>query len=90
MPVVDVTIVIGRNEKVAAELARTLADVIGCVLDSPPGQTWVRLHLLGQDRYAESHSALRPTDLPIFVVMLARPLPDQAQFADAIARCVFR
>jgi len=42
MPIVDVTIVVGRDEKDTAGLTQALADGIGRVLDSPPGQTWVR------------------------------------------------
>ncbi len=86
MPIVDVTIMVGRDEEVAAGLAQTLADAIGRVLNSPPGETWVRLHLLGQDRYAENNSTLGSTDLPIFAVLLTRKLPDQTQFVDAIAK----
>ena len=77
MPIVDVTIVVGRDEKVAAGLTQTLADEVGRVLNSSPGQTWVRLHLLAQDRYAENNSSLGSTELPVFVVLLTRQLPDQ-------------
>jgi phenylpyruvate tautomerase PptA (4-oxalocrotonate tautomerase family) len=86
MPVVDVTIVVGEDERVAAGLAQTLADGIGRVLNSPSGQTWVRLHLLAQNRYAESNSSLSPSDLPVFVVMLTRQLPDQSQLDQQIAK----
>ena len=86
MPIVDVTIVVGRDERVAAGLTQSLADALGRVLKSSPGQTWVRLHLLGQDRYAENGSTLTPADLPVFVVILARHIPDQTQLANTIAK----
>jgi phenylpyruvate tautomerase PptA (4-oxalocrotonate tautomerase family) len=86
MPIVDVTIVVGRDERVAAGLTQTLADAVGRVLNSSPGQTWVRLHLLGQDRYAENQSTLSSADFPIFVVVLTWELPDQTQLVDAIAK----
>ena len=85
MPIVDVTIVVGRDEKVTAGLTQTLADGVGRVLNSPPGQTWVRLHLLAHHRYAENNSHLNLTDLPVFVVMLTRQLPDQSQLVGTIA-----
>ena len=86
MPIVDVTIVAGRDEKVAAGLTQALADAVGRALDSPPGQTWVRLHLLPQDCYAENHAAPGSTDLPVFVVVLNRKIPDQLQLAETSAR----
>lgn len=86
MPIVDVTIVVGRDEKVAAGLTQTLADEVGRVLNSARGQTWVRLHPLAQDRYAENNSSVGSTDLPVFVVVLTRQLPDRSQLDGAIAK----
>ena len=85
MPIVDVTIVVGRGETIAADLTQTLADVVGRALNSPPSQTWVRLQLLAYDRYAENESNLTSTELPVFVVVLARQLPDQLQLVETIA-----
>jgi len=86
MPIVDVTIVVARGEMVPAGLTQALADGVGRVLNSPPGQTWVRLHLLAQDRYAENDSPLTPTKLPVFVAMLTRQIPDQSQLVETIAK----
>ena len=86
MPIVDVTIVVGRDEEVAAGLTQALADGIGRVLDSPPGQTWVRLHPLAQDRYAENNASLSSTDLPVFAAVLTRQRPDQSQLAGTVAK----
>ena len=86
MPIVDVTIVVGRDEVVTEGLTQSLADRVGHAIDSPPGQTWVRLHVLPQDRYAESNSSLASTDLPVFVVVLTRQVPEQSQLVAAIAK----
>ena len=86
MPIVDVTIVVGRDEMVAPGLTQTLADGIGRVLNSPSGQTWVRLHLLAQDRYAESNSSLSSTELPVFVVLLTSQTPSRSQLDGEIAK----
>src|SRR3979490_3104824 len=86
MPIVDVTIVVGRGETIAADLTQTLADVVGRALNSPPSQTWVRLQLLAYDRYAENESNLTSTELPVFVVVLTRQLPDQLQLGETIAK----
>ena len=85
MPIVDVTMVVRRDEKVTAGLTQTLADAVGRVLDSPPGQTWVRLHLLAEERYAENASSLSATDLPVFAVVLTRQPPDHSQLPGTIA-----
>ena len=86
MPIVDVTIVVGRDEKVAAGLTQTLADEVGRVLNSARGQTWVRLHLLAQDRYAENNSSLGSTELPVFVVLLTCQPPDRSQLDGTITK----
>ena len=86
MPIVDVTIVVGRDEKVAAGLTQTLADGVGRVLNSAAGQTWVRLHPLAQDHYAENHSSLGSTELPVFVVVLTSQIPGRSQLDGEIAK----
>ena len=85
MPIVDVTLVVDRDEKIIAGLTQTLADAVGRVLVSPPGQTWVRLHLLAEDRYAENESSPGATDLPVFAVVLTRQPPDHLQLLGTIA-----
>jgi len=86
VPIVDVTIVVGRDEEVAAGLAQALADGMGRVFDSPPGQTWVRLHLLAQDCYAENNSSRGSSDLPVFVTLLTRQIPERAHLVGTIAK----
>jgi hypothetical protein len=78
--------VVGRGEEVTAGLTQALADGVGRVLNSPPGQTWVRLHLLAQDRYAENNLPLRSIDLPVFVAMLTRQIPEQSQLIGTMAK----
>jgi phenylpyruvate tautomerase PptA (4-oxalocrotonate tautomerase family) len=85
MPIVDVTIVVGRGETVAADLAQSLANAVGRALASSPAQTWVRLHLLAQDQYAENDAALSPSELPVFAVVLSRQVPEHSQLIAAIA-----
>ena len=74
--------VTGADEIVAAadytvekNLVQSLADAVGRVLNSPPGQTWVRLRLLGRDQYAESESLVDGGELPVFVTILKRQSP---------------
>ena len=82
MPIIDVEIVVAPNDPVAAHLAQSLADAAGRVLDSPAGQTWVRLRLLAREHYAENESSLAATELPAFVTVPKRALPRQAEVTD--------
>ena len=86
MPIVDVELVVGGSSVVAPGLAQSLADAVGRTFQSPPGQTWVRLHVLGRDHYAENESSLEPTELPIFVKVLKRAVPEGAKLAGEITQ----
>jgi phenylpyruvate tautomerase PptA (4-oxalocrotonate tautomerase family) len=85
MPIIAVEIVVAPNGPVAAGLAQSLADAAGRALGSPAGQTWVRLHLLAREHYAENESSLASTELPVFVTVLKRALPGQAELSAEIA-----
>ena len=97
MPIVDVELVAGPNGVVAPGLARSLADAVGRTLKSPAGQTWVRLHLLAREHYAENEWSVELSELPVFVTVLKRALPAEAELAaevlaltDAIAKALGR
>jgi phenylpyruvate tautomerase PptA (4-oxalocrotonate tautomerase family) len=85
MPIVDVELVAGPNGVVAAGLAQSLADAVGRALKSPAGQTWVRLHLLAREQYAENESSVDSSELPVFVFVLKRELPVQAELAAEVS-----
>jgi phenylpyruvate tautomerase PptA (4-oxalocrotonate tautomerase family) len=75
MPIVDVELVSAPDQPLAVGLAQSLADAAGRALNSPPGQTWVRLRVLARERYAENESLLESADLPVFVTVLKRAHP---------------
>jgi phenylpyruvate tautomerase PptA (4-oxalocrotonate tautomerase family) len=75
MPIVDIEVVVGANGGLAAGLAQSLADTVGRSLKSPPGRTWVRLHVLAREHYAENESAIEVDELPVFVTVLKWALP---------------
>ena len=58
-----------------------LADEAARVFGSPPGNTWVRVHTLARECYAENGIAVAPSDLPVFVTVLKRALPEHAELA---------
>ena len=86
MPIIDVEIIVAPDEAGAAGLAQALADAAGRALGSPAGQTWVRLHLLAREHYAENESSLASTELPVFVTVLKRVLPGPAAITDEIVK----
>ncbi len=97
MPVVILEVVVDADVAVWPDLAQRLADAIGLTLDSPPGQTWVRIHTLGRDRYAENQSPVDADALPVFVTVLERQSPNGARLqaevlvlTNAIARVIGR
>ena len=86
MPIIDVEIVVAPDGPVAAGLAQSLADAAGRALGSPAGQTWVRLHLLAREHYAENEASLASVEPPVFVTVLKRALPGPAEMTAEIAR----
>ncbi len=97
MPIVTVEIVAGTNGAVAQDLAQSLADSLGRVLKSPAGQTWVRVHFLPGNQYAENDARLDAAQLPVFVTILRRTIPEPAQLevevaalTDAVAKVIGR
>src|SRR6266566_4454697 len=85
MPIITVELVVETGESLAPGLAQAVADAVGRTLDSPPGQTWVRLHTLDRHQYAENDSSLNVGELPVFVNVLERHVPGGAALHARIA-----
>jgi phenylpyruvate tautomerase PptA (4-oxalocrotonate tautomerase family) len=97
MPIVDIEIVGDTAESNAGECAQALADEAARVFASPPASAWVRVHTLARECYAENGVGVATSDLPVFVTVLKRQLPDRAERAhemtaltQAVARIVGR
>ena len=75
MPIVTVELVADADRAPEQGLAQSLADAIGRALNSPSGQTWVRLRSLGRGEYAENGSLAVADELPVFVSVLKRQVP---------------
>ena len=85
MPIVDIELVADPDDAVADGLAQSLADAVGRALRSPPGQSWVRLHVLARGHYAENDSPVEANSLPVFVRVLQRAPPAGEQLAREIS-----
>ena len=97
MPIVTVELVVDPDRALEPSLAQSLADAIGHVLNSPPSQTWVRLHALERASYAENRSVVDVGDLPVFVTVLKRQVTlgaalqaEVGSLTQAIAKVVSR
>lgn len=90
MPVITVELV-GEAPAAPSGLAQSLADAIGRALRSRPGQTWVRVRWATPDSYAENQSSLADGALPVFVRVLKRQIPLEADLEAEVAvltRCI--
>jgi len=85
MPIVTVEVVVDPERTLKLNLAQSLADAIGRALDSPPGETWVRLHVLGRNAYAENERVVGADALPVFVTVLKLQIPLGAELQAEVA-----
>jgi len=85
MPVVTVEFVSDSAFPIRDGLAQALADAVGRILGTPPGQTWVRLRSLQSNQYAENDVHPEATELPIFVTLLQRLPPSGAELQAQVA-----
>lgn len=74
MPILNVEIVINPDEHIRPELAAEIADQAGKIFGSPPGNTWVKVHLIPGENYAENIAASDGI-FPVFVWILKARLP---------------
>jgi hypothetical protein len=77
MPIVDIELVCPSVNNADARAAagepvspQALADALGHVFTSAPGRTWVRLHFLDSNAYAENDVTVGLSELPAFVTIL--------------------
>jgi phenylpyruvate tautomerase PptA (4-oxalocrotonate tautomerase family) len=78
MPIPDIEITLRPGEDLSPGLAAEIADRCGEVFGSLPGSTWVKLHPLPHEHYAENGGDPHAGVNPVFVsAMKARlPAPD--------------
>jgi len=91
MPVIEIEIVLRNDEKLNDNAAGVIADELGEILSSHPGQTWVKLHTLAPERYAEN--GVNPPDgvYPIFVTILKAqetPVENLQKEVDQICKAI--
>jgi phenylpyruvate tautomerase PptA (4-oxalocrotonate tautomerase family) len=85
MPILNVEIVLRPGERFSSKLAVELADQAGEIFDSAPGHTWVTVHFIPREYYAENNS---PSDdlCPVFVSILKAKLPSPDSLQAEVSR----
>jgi len=76
MPILTVEIVLRERETLAPELARSLAIKAGEIFGRSPGGTWVKLHAVSPQQYAEDGEFAPGAVAPVFVTVLKALVPD--------------
>jgi len=85
MPILDVEIVTYQNEHMPPDLAMELADQAGEVFDSAPGNTWVKVHLIAGENYAENMVA-SDSVFPVIVSVLKAKTPSPESLQAEVTR----
>lgn len=73
MPIIDIEIVLRANESIGEEVVSELADELGEIFHSSPGETWIKVHPLSADQYAENDGTLDGI-YPIFITVMKSKL----------------
>jgi len=74
MPILNVEIVARPDEYLSPKLATELANRTGEIFGSAPGSTWVKVHLIARENYAEN-SSVSEDIYPVFMSVLKAKLP---------------
>ena len=98
MPIVDIEVVTNTSEPVPGkEQLQALADELGDLFGSGPGDTWIRLRSIDRSGYAENRTRVDGSVRPTFVSVLRYELPDavelrreMAGIAESVARILDR
>lgn len=85
MPILRVEIVTRPGQAIRPGIAQELADRTAGIFDSEPGGTWVSVHVLDRDFYAENNSAAADI-FPVFVSVLKAKLPSPETLQMEITR----
>ena len=91
MPILNVEIVGKLEDQIKTGLAATIAEKAGLVFDSPPNGTWVKIHYIPEQDYAENSDDGKPVPRPVFVSVIQADLPSDShleQQAKDLTLCI--
>ena len=84
MPIVDIEIVLRTNEIIREEVVSELANELGEIFHSSPGETWIKIHPLLADQYAENGGTLDGI-YPIFITVMKSKLSSFEEMQEEVA-----
>lgn len=85
MPIVDIEIVLGPDETIRHGMVSELADEIGTIFHSASRRTWVRIHSLPAEQYAENGGRAVGV-YPIFVSIIKSTLSSPAELQKEVEK----
>ncbi len=85
MPIVEIEIILKPDEIIHSEIVEELADQLGEIFGSPKGTTWVKVHTLANDHYAEN-GGLPDRVFPVFVSILKSKLPGKEEMQNEVEK----
>lgn len=84
MPILNIEIVGAVAQELRSDLATRLADLAGEALNSRPQGTWVKLHFIPREHYAENAGGPANGLLPVIVSLLQAETPEGDALAEQI------
>ena len=82
MPIIDIELVEDEQPGLlSTDKIQALADSLGVLFNSAEAGTWVRLHHLPRNRYAENQTRIDPSTRPVFITVLKSRLGDENELA---------
>ena len=86
MPILDIEMILCPDEALAPGFAAEIADRCGQVFGAPPGSTWIKLHAIPCNHYAENGGGPPDGVFPVFVSVLRARLPAPDVLLAEVAR----
>lgn len=85
MPIVDIEVVLRSNETIRDDMVSELADELGAIFHSARGGTWIKVHSLPANQYAENGGT--PDGVyPVFVTIIKSTLPSLEDMQKEVER----
>jgi phenylpyruvate tautomerase PptA (4-oxalocrotonate tautomerase family) len=85
MPIVDIDIVLGPNEANRKEMVSELANELGEIFHSSPGETWIKVQTLSANQYAEN-GGTQDGVYPVFVTIIKSKLSSIEEMQNEVAK----
>jgi phenylpyruvate tautomerase PptA (4-oxalocrotonate tautomerase family) len=86
LPIIEIELILRPGESVPDGLAAQIANSSGEIVGTPKGGTWVKIHAIPSENYAENGAEPDDTVFPVFVSILKSRLPDPKAMQAEVTR----